>query len=92
VGTRQNSRLCRVGRAKPTIVINFKGLVGFAPLYPPYKKNVFMLNLMAFLLRVGTRQNSRLCRVGRAKPTIVINFKGLVGGAKPTLQKKLRVE
>jgi len=28
-----------VGRAKakPAIVINFKGLVGFAPLYPPYK-------------------------------------------------------
>ncbi|TGN99736.1 hypothetical protein PN36_34305 [Candidatus Thiomargarita nelsonii] len=40
---------CRVGRAiaKPTIVINFNDLVGFAPLYPPYKKNVFLLNLMA---------------------------------------------
>jgi len=52
---------CRVGRAKPTIVINlrpdlrFNDLVGAAKLYPPYKKNVFLLNLMAFLLRVGTR-------------------------------------
>jgi len=42
-------------RAKPTIVKNlrpdlrFNELVGFAPLYPPYKKNAFMLNLMALV-------------------------------------------
>jgi len=53
-------------RAKPTIVINlrpdlrFKELVGVAKLYPPYKKNAFMLNLMALscgkalLVREGT--------------------------------------
>jgi len=36
-------------RAKPTIVINFNDLVGAAKLYPPYKKNVFLLNLMALM-------------------------------------------
>ncbi|TGO02592.1 hypothetical protein PN36_22515, partial [Candidatus Thiomargarita nelsonii] len=34
-------------------------LVGFAPLYPPYKKNAFMLNLMALAIEVGM-QNSGL--------------------------------
>ncbi|TGO02219.1 hypothetical protein PN36_28560 [Candidatus Thiomargarita nelsonii] len=46
-------------RAKPTIVKNlrpdlrFNELVGFDPLYPPYKKNAFMLNLMALTCRVA---------------------------------------
>jgi len=46
-------------RAKPTIVINFNELVGAAKLYPPYKKNAFMLNLMALIL-AGICQNKNL--------------------------------
>jgi len=56
---------CRVGRAiaKPTIVINFNELVGAAKLYPPYKKNAFMLNLMALSQTCG-------CIVGKKKNII----------------------
>jgi len=44
-------------------------MVGAAKLYPPYKKNVFMLNLMAFLRRVGTRKKWQVGAIPCGCPT-----------------------